>query len=130
MIENTQVTQSADFRSVHANITCFRPTQWDIGLIFGSIKAVEQANDGGSIEIHTDVSMSYPAAKALLVFLAMNIQAYEVANGAVKIPGMVLPAEIGHLAASPVADLLAGAAQMQAAKLLEPLPPSPTIRPN
>ncbi len=131
MTDATKLTQSADFRSVGANICRFRVTQWDIGLIFGSIKSVSQDTEPGSIELHTDVTLSLPAAKALAMFLALNIAAFEAENGTVKIPAAALNADVAHLAASPIADLIAEASRIQNAKLLEALNPSATTaRPN
>jgi hypothetical protein len=77
------------------------------------------------------VTMSLPAAKTLATFLVLNICAFEAENGVVKIPAAALSPEIGHLAASPVVDLIAESARIQGARLLEALGASgPSPRPN
>jgi hypothetical protein len=124
MSEHTRFTQSAEFRTAYANTSSFRPNQWDIALIFGSIKAVEQTDEPANIEFHTEVSLGWSAAKALALFLVLNINAFEAENGTVKIPLPALQPDIGHLAAAPIAELIAGASRIQSAKLIELLSPA------
>jgi hypothetical protein len=129
MTDTTKITQSTDFRSKYASVCKYRSTQWDLGLIFGEIQAVETANESGIVELNTGITLGWPAAKALALYLALNILAFESEHGVVKIPPITLQPDISHLAAVPIADLIAEASLIRAPKLIEP-PPSATARPN
>jgi hypothetical protein len=129
LMTETNYTQSADFRSVYAQITRFRLTQWDIGLVFGRIKSVNQADEAGVLELHTDVSLSFASAKILAMYLVLNIAAIEAEKGIVKIPAVALQPDIDHLADAPILDLVSEATRIRAIAA-EPVTPAPTMRPN
>ena len=70
-----------------------------------------------------------PAAKALALYLTLNIVTFEANNGAVNVPLATLQPDIGHLSDHGIADLIAEAVRIRNAKPIEPAP-SATARPN
>jgi hypothetical protein len=95
-----KAVQSTDFASVYANFTKFENTPWDHKISFGEI--IEQNPEGGTVEYHTAVTMSWPSVKVMAFYLALNIAFYEHEHGAIQIPKATLQPDIQHLADKPL----------------------------
>ena len=77
-----------DFEALYANNVQFQPSEWDLRAIFGEV----DFEDGRPfVQQHTSISLPWAQAKIMLYFLAVQIGAYEIANGKIVIPGTVLP---------------------------------------
>jgi hypothetical protein len=94
-----QVIRSQDFASVYANFARFDPTVWDLKISFGEI--AELNPDGGTVEYHTAVSMSWTAVKVMALYLALNVAMHEHDHGLIDIPKEVLQGDIKHLSDKP-----------------------------
>ena len=72
---------------MYANNTRFESTAWDLRLFFGQLAP----GSGTEIDWHTDITIPWPQAKILHLYLGINIALYEIENGKINIPKSVLP---------------------------------------
>ncbi len=83
-----EFTRSEQFASVYANNAVYEASAWDLKITLGIL---DQRGGKLSVEQHTSVSIPWPSAKMLLYYLQINILAYELENGKIKIPATGLP---------------------------------------
>jgi hypothetical protein len=117
-----QFIRSPDFSSVYANFTRFEPTVWDLKFTFGEV--VEQSDQGGVVENHTAVSMAWPAAKVMALYLVLNLAIHEHKHGVIKISDTVMQPDIRHLAESSIEEIIKEAIAIRTAT-----PPSTSLVP-
>jgi len=79
-----------DVVPMYANNVRFEMSAWDLRMFFG------QLAPGGEAEVdyHTDVTIPWPQAKLMHLYLGINIMIYERQNGRINIPKSVLPATL------------------------------------
>jgi hypothetical protein len=78
-----------DFEKLYANNVQFQPSEWDLKAIFGEV----DFDDKGQpfVEQHTSIAMPWIQAKLLLYFLTLQVDAYELTHGKIRVPASVLP---------------------------------------
>jgi hypothetical protein len=74
--------KSAEFVSVYANSVNFVTTPWDFELLFG--QTVPENPSDIHIEVQVTVKVSPQMAKALVMTLGQNVQAYERQYGEIR----------------------------------------------
>jgi hypothetical protein len=78
-------TKNAD---VYANLVNFGTTVWDLRLTFGQMIKLE---DREQFEPRVSVTLPWLQAKAMSIYLQMNIFAYEKQYGKIDMPPQFLP---------------------------------------
>jgi hypothetical protein len=86
MAEQEDSQQPDEIVSEYANNTTLEQTVWDLKLIFG-----EFSQRSNSIEWHTSITMPWAQAKLLAYYLQLNVEAWELRNGPIKIPDTMIP---------------------------------------
>jgi hypothetical protein len=124
MDESSKVTISERFSSVYANSVQLEATLLDLKLILGEVQLAAR----GGVQLHTSVTMTWPLVKGLALDLALYVQAQERESGLIAMPEAMMQPELRHLAAAPIARLIAEAVQIRSGQK-EP-PSSATVRPN
>ncbi len=85
---NAQPLSSTRNVDVYANLVNFGTTVWDLRLTFGQmIKRDEQEQ----FEPRVSVTLPWLQAKAMSIYLQMNIFAYEKQYGKINLPPQFLP---------------------------------------
>jgi hypothetical protein len=83
-----KITPSEDFSEDYANNFVFEPSDWDFKIVFGQL---DQMSKSGIVNWHTAITMPWGVAKLLSYFLPLNILAYEITHGVIKLPEGALP---------------------------------------
>ena len=88
--QKTQQPQTADedLTVEYANNVYFSPNIWDLKLIFGELGAFKPA-----VEWHTSITLPWRQVKLMAYYLAINLAAYELNNGPIKVPPSMFPPE-------------------------------------
>jgi hypothetical protein len=81
-------TSSEDLATEYANNTFFQPTIWDLKILFGELSPLAK-----SIEWHTSITLPWAQAKIMAYYLELNVAAYELRQGPIKVPSQSLPQE-------------------------------------
>ncbi len=71
----------------YANHTTFFPSAYDLRLAFGDADPTTNMQVN---KLHTGVTLSWPQAKLMLLYLRLNIEYHESAIGEIKIPRSAL----------------------------------------
>lgn len=87
-----QFERDEDFASLYANHVWYEPSVWDLKLIFGEL---DQSRGPNAVTQHTAIALSWIQAKIMSYYLQVNIAAYEVRNGKIKVPADVVPRDPG-----------------------------------
>ena len=72
----------------YANVVNFGGTAFDIRLVFGQIIKREEQEE---FEPRVAITLPWLQAKALSIYLQLNLFAYEKVNGKIDIPSHLLP---------------------------------------
>ncbi len=91
--QKTQPTQPSqkeddDLTAEYANNTFFAPNVWDLKIIFGELGAFKQM-----VEWHTSITLPWAQVKLMAHYLAVNIAAYEINHGPIRVPPAMFPQE-------------------------------------
>jgi len=70
--------------SVYANNVRFETSVWDLKAVFGQLEQLPPSGEL-SVDWHTAVTMPWLVAKLLIYYLRINVAAYELANGCIKV---------------------------------------------
>jgi hypothetical protein len=100
---------------VYADNAFFETSVWDLKVIFGQL---EQHTGKVNIDWHTAVTMPWLQAKLLSYYLRVNLAAYELAHGNIKVPSNVQPPTPEPPQEEPVASDPTASALYEAAKRL------------
>ena len=87
MADQPPVSQARNFFTVYANNVQFQLQSLDLRMIFG------QTRQGQPPEQQGVVIISWPEAKLIVHFLALNLALYENISGKITIPPDMIPNE-------------------------------------
>ena len=85
-----------DFIKYYSNNVRFEITAWDLTVIFGELAG--NLPDGSSVvEQKVAVKLSWPQAKIMAIFLAVNVATHEETNGVQRVPSFAFGDRLKHL---------------------------------
>ncbi|SRR6266852_9691935 len=83
-----------DFESLYANSVYFQPSEWDLKLTFGEVDN-DLKDNRVFIEQHTSIAVPWLQAKLMSYYLGLQVAAYEMEHGPIKVPPTLIPPEPG-----------------------------------
>ncbi len=80
--------RTADFVSRYANNVRLETYATDMKLIFGQS---DMSSGSEAIEQHTAITLAWVQVKLAIYFLQINVAAYEIENGPIRMPAVLTP---------------------------------------
>ena|SRR5579862_6000309 len=107
-IPKPEFRHSEKFVNAYANNVQIEVSGWDLKLIFGQL---DQGSGKVTVEQHTAMTLPWATAKLFNYYFNVNVAAYELENGKIKLPPDALPVRVpppsGELANNPMAKAFA-----------------------
>jgi hypothetical protein len=89
--KNPEFQPADEIASGYANHVFMEPSFWDLKLLFGQL---DQSVEPLTVKQHTEITTSWAQAKVMNHFFNVQIAAYELMNGKIRLSKTILPAEI------------------------------------
>lgn len=81
-----------NFEALYANNVQYFPTEWDLRAVFGEIDS--EPDTGKQVVVqHTSIAIPWLQVKLGLYFLMLQLGAYEITHGKIKLPATLIPPE-------------------------------------
>src|SRR5579871_6039528 len=75
-----------DLNVEYANNTYFVPNIWDLKVLFGELSGSKPG-----VDWHTSITLPWAHAKLMSHYLNLQLAAYELVNGKIKVPRVMIP---------------------------------------
>jgi len=90
VLENKALPRrSEDFFFDYANYVHMEHSAWDLKLVFGQL---DQSATPASTELRSAITLPWLAVKVLAFYMTVNLRAFELTNGVIRVPKESLPA--------------------------------------
>jgi hypothetical protein len=93
-------TRSPNHQTLYVNVTEFGMTPWDLHIMIGNVHVGQFQSIG--IEETAEIIMSPQHAKAFMLALTANVNAWEEAYGAIKLPASIITRTTGQTKAEEI----------------------------
>jgi hypothetical protein len=95
-VQQDRYEHTPDFVKYYSNNVRFARNAWELTMTFGEL-AGNLPEGGSRVEQKVAIRMSWPQAKVMAIFLAINVADHETEQGAERIPEFVFGDPLKHL---------------------------------